>query len=186
MTDKIRQAAEDAADKIRVTCNFDLNAGIIERAMRKLMAARPDVVDASPVCLDCNAAGIRNCSHFDECDGRWIYVGDERFADVRSAVNPSAPSESPTPASEDELVKRITGYLASGGLFNPEMAIHDRVRDLLIDCRHALEIRAERVKEAERQGGWVEHQKWCQYCCGNGDGKPKCSDGWALYAEAKR
>ena len=51
-------------------------------------------------------------------------------------------------AGEGELVERITGHLASGGLFNPEMAIHDRVRDLLIDCRHALEIRAERVKEA--------------------------------------
>jgi hypothetical protein len=33
------------------------------------------------------------------------------------------------------LSKRITNYLASGGLFNPEMANHDRVRDLLIDCR---------------------------------------------------
>ena len=37
-----------------------------------------------------------------------------------------------------ELRQRITDYLAGGGLFNPEMAIHDRVRDLLIDCREAL------------------------------------------------
>ena len=37
-----------------------------------------------------------------------------------------------------ELVKRINEYLWSGGLFNPELAIHDRVRDLLIDCRSAL------------------------------------------------
>jgi hypothetical protein len=36
------------------------------------------------------------------------------------------------------LVARITDYLTGGGLFNPEMAIHERVRDLLIDCREAL------------------------------------------------
>ena len=34
-----------------------------------------------------------------------------------------------------ELEARITSYLSLGGLFNPEMANHDAVRDLLIDCR---------------------------------------------------
>lgn len=33
------------------------------------------------------------------------------------------------------IVQRITDYLASGGLFNPELAHHDAVRDLLMDCR---------------------------------------------------
>lgn len=36
------------------------------------------------------------------------------------------------------LVARITAYLTGGGLFNPELANHDAVRDLLIDCRDAL------------------------------------------------
>lgn len=39
----------------------------------------------------------------------------------------------------DELNRRITEYLAMGGLFNPEMALHDRVRDLIIDCRAKLD-----------------------------------------------
>ena len=38
-----------------------------------------------------------------------------------------------------ELSNRITDYLASGGLWNPEMALHDRVRDLLIDCRKYID-----------------------------------------------
>ena len=42
-----------------------------------------------------------------------------------------------TPADK-RIVERITEYLSGGGLFNPEMAIHDAVRDLLIDCRDAL------------------------------------------------
>jgi len=37
-----------------------------------------------------------------------------------------------------ELCDRITHYLWSGGLFNPELAMHDRVRDLLIECREVL------------------------------------------------
>lgn len=37
-----------------------------------------------------------------------------------------------------ELCKRITEYLCVGGLFNPEAMEHNKVRDLLIDCREAL------------------------------------------------
>jgi hypothetical protein len=36
------------------------------------------------------------------------------------------------------LMERINAYLISGGLFNPEMAEHDKVRDLIMDCREAL------------------------------------------------
>lgn len=37
------------------------------------------------------------------------------------------------------LVSRITAYLCSGGLFNPELANHEAVRELLRDCRAYLE-----------------------------------------------
>lgn len=39
---------------------------------------------------------------------------------------------------EEKLRERITNYLIDGGLFNPEMASHERVRELLMDCREAL------------------------------------------------
>jgi len=41
----------------------------------------------------------------------------------------------------EQLVDRITDYLSAGGLFNPELANHDVVRDLLIECREALNER---------------------------------------------
>jgi hypothetical protein len=45
----------------------------------------------------------------------------------------------PTPAERRaRLCDEITGYLATGGLFNPEMANHDAVRAMLIECRDAL------------------------------------------------
>ena len=53
--------------------------------------------------------------------------------------------------------QRITAYLAGGGLFNPELANHDAVRDLLIDCRAALE-RAEREREELRAD--AERYRW--------------------------
>ena len=34
-----------------------------------------------------------------------------------------------------DVLDDIADYLASGGLFNPELANHKKVRDLLIACR---------------------------------------------------
>jgi len=46
------------------------------------------------------------------------------------------------------LEQRITDYLSAGGLFNPELADHVAVRDLLIDCCKAL---AEQPAQQEPQ-----------------------------------
>lgn len=40
--------------------------------------------------------------------------------------------------TDEKLCDRITDYLSKGGLFNPELMEHEKVRDLLIDCRKAL------------------------------------------------
>lgn len=45
----------------------------------------------------------------------------------------------------DELDSRVTAYLAGGGLFNPELANHDAVRDLIIACRDEIK----RLREYE-------------------------------------
>lgn len=45
---------------------------------------------------------------------------------------------------------RITDYLCGGGLFNPELANHDAVRDLLIDARDALAAERERADRNQR------------------------------------
>lgn len=42
------------------------------------------------------------------------------------------------PDTPEVLNDRITAYLSGGGLFNPELANHEAVRDLLIDCRAAI------------------------------------------------
>jgi hypothetical protein len=61
-----------------------------------------------------------------------------------------------------ELISRITAYLSGGGLFNPELAIHDAVRDLLIDCRTALSAPPKEVAQkwkpietAPKDGTWI-------------------------------
>jgi hypothetical protein len=60
-----------------------------------------------------------------------------------------------------DLAARIAAYLSGGGLFNPELANHDAVRDLIIDCRARIEElekeRDEALAKAERQwAGWVK------------------------------
>jgi hypothetical protein len=42
--------------------------------------------------------------------------------------------------TRQELIERINEYLCTGGLFNPELMNHDKVRDLLIDLRKFLSI----------------------------------------------
>lgn len=37
-----------------------------------------------------------------------------------------------------EVTERCNVYLLGGGLWNPELAHHDAVRDLIIDCRDEI------------------------------------------------
>ncbi len=53
-------------------------------------------------------------------------------------THPPGGLDSAREALAARLCDEITGYLATGGLFNPEMANHNAVRDLLIECRAAL------------------------------------------------
>ena len=49
-----------------------------------------------------------------------------------------------------DIVERCNNYI-SGGLFNPELAIHENVRDMIIDCRDqmvAQKAEVERLREA--------------------------------------
>ena len=56
------------------------------------------------------------------------------------------------------LVMRIKGYLSNGGLWNPELANHDAVRDLIMDCRDALLSLSAQL--AEKEAGLAkEHER---------------------------
>lgn len=50
---------------------------------------------------------------------------------------------------EQELLARIQDYLGNGGLFNPELMEHDKVRDLLRDLGEYL---AERLANGTCSG----------------------------------
>jgi hypothetical protein len=72
---------------------------------------------------------------------------------------PAAPVVEP-PAQDAK--SRIAAYLTGGGLFNPDLADHDAVRDLLIDCRDrlaALTAELVRVKD-ERDEAWASAQAY--------------------------
>lgn len=47
------------------------------------------------------------------------------------------------------LVGRVGAYLSNGGLFNPELADHDAVRGLVVECRDALLAQAAELAEAQ-------------------------------------
>lgn len=48
------------------------------------------------------------------------------------------------------LEKRIKDYFMKGGLFNPEQMDHEKVRQLLLDCREGLASVREKVEALPR------------------------------------
>ena len=54
--------------------------------------------------------------------------------------------------SAASTLSRIQNYLGKGGLFNPEMMEHEKVRDLLVDCRACIEAHHETIK-------WIASQQ---------------------------
>ena len=69
------------------------------------------------------------------CEDHPAWTGRMIGEHIRQRYN--IPHE-PDTAKKEELLKRIQDYLIMGGLFNPELAIHDNVRDLLIEIREEL------------------------------------------------
>lgn len=51
----------------------------------------------------------------------------------------------------DEL-ERISAYLSGGGMFNPELANHDAVRELVIDCRDRIMMLEEQLDAFNMDG----------------------------------
>src|SRR5882724_7423253 len=101
--------------------------------------------------LPSNHAGIAwQCP---KCYGR-DYCCEISFVTNGAALRPA----------NKQLCDRITAYLTSGGLFNPEMAIHARVRDLLIECRDVLAAQPAGTPEQLRElvAKWRKQPKKCR------------------------
>jgi len=57
----------------------------------------------------------------------------------------------------DQVSTRITKYLSAGGLFNPEQMEHEKVRDLLMDCRtHLDRLAQENARLNESLNRWIK------------------------------
>lgn len=71
---------------------------------------------------------------------------------------------------KNDLVKQINLYLSGGGLFNPELANHVEVRNLLIECREVLaqpEFTKHEVENADDWSDWVcpDPKSYLMKCC---------------------
>ncbi len=58
-----------------------------------------------------------------------------------------------------ELIRLSSEYLGAGGLFNPELMEHDKVRDMVIRMRDALsrvDIETVRREDAAYRLGWKQ------------------------------
>jgi len=71
------------------------------------------------------------------CNVSWLGL-DQRDCPIHGPAATQEPAGSG--ALRERLCERITSYLTLGGLFNAELANHDAVRELLIDCRIGLSL----------------------------------------------
>lgn len=72
-----------------------------------------------------------------KAEGQGYVVGRTASANLVTGANPA-------PDGGEKIQDKITQYLSSGGLFNPELMEHEKVRDLILHCR-------DRIAELERE-----------------------------------
>ena len=60
--------------------------------------------------------------------------------------------------TNQQAIDLINNYLGNGGLFNPEMMEHDKVRDLLMVCRERLESSDTTFANLAKSAGVEESQ----------------------------
>lgn len=87
-------------------------------------------------CLD-----ARNCSFCGFRSEQEAYKGwlKDTFGEITSKAILKLMKKTNTERAK-KLSDRITAYLICGSIFNPELANHEAVRDLLIECREALKL----------------------------------------------
>jgi hypothetical protein len=57
-----------------------------------------------------------------------------------------------------DIAERLTEYLLHGGLYNPELMQHDKVRDLLIDCRDEIARLRDAIRRLAEQDATLSVQ----------------------------
>lgn len=71
--------------------------------------------------------------------------------------------------SAASILEAIQSYLGNGGLFNPEMMEHDKVRDLIIACR----------EELTRLQKYKSRMEWLHDCSTGSTDAEGCE--WGIY-----
>lgn len=85
--------------------------------------------------------------YYDPYDvGRKLYRDGRGISDIWSAVQKDEDLDEAfrgykSEQKTAELLETISDYLYAGGLFNPELMNHEKVRDLLIDLKEVLNER---------------------------------------------
>lgn len=76
-------------------------------------------------------------------DDGWLSWDKDSNADSSTPLY-THPAKTLTDEEIQPLLDRIQNYLELGGLFNPECMEHDKVRDLIMDCKAILRKASEK------------------------------------------
>jgi hypothetical protein len=103
---------------------------------------------------------------------------------IHDAVSRRRRGDAVSDTPRGNIEARIAEYLSTGGLFNPELADHNAVRDLIIDCRKELADLRIKMAEATARYQWCANELLaCDYGDNETNGKV-C--GWRVYGWRSR
>jgi len=100
-------------------------------------------------------------------DGKYVLYNDAKEEIDRITKQPIS--------DNIQLVNRIQEYLLHGGLFNPELAIHENVRDLLMDILEYLKPETKEIDKRCKHGVFLTHR--CRDC----EQEPICEKDFELF-----
>jgi hypothetical protein len=69
-------------------------------------------------------------------------------------------TDAPFPKTHREtqdVLMRIREYIGHGGLFNPDLMDHDKVRDLVVDCRDAIAAALAEIDQLTAENDRLTH-----------------------------
>jgi bacterioferritin-associated ferredoxin len=64
----------------------------------------------------------------------------------------------------EDILMRIREYISHGGLFNPDLMDHDKVRDLVVDCRGAIQAAVAQRETLESALRSIANSSCCGCC----------------------
>jgi len=149
-TETHRETREEAVRRASEGCEGPLDNPCFRSRPPRHLWCDPCRLQELVKAIDAALAEIDRLTRRAECDGwriedlkveidRLTAIVETRGVVLQKALNESWHGGESEKRATPDVLMRIQEYIGNGGLFNPDLMDHDKVRDLVVDCRGAIQ-----------------------------------------------